>query len=442
MTGGAADASGAGRDGNRYERECGSMTGRETSRAPQVVTLTLSPARDLTIDVDAIDLGTSHRVAQAGGRLGGKGINVAQVLSALDWSVYVQGPVNTTDWPEAVGPTDDLVWDLTPTPARLRRSYALVESSGRATLFNERASEHPVEVWEQIEEKLRSRLVEPQVRALAISGSTPVDLPEGFVDRIVAAAHASGVSVVVDTSGPALITAAKAGADWLKPNTEELAELAELAAADATPTGSDQTRVDAQAADGFVDDSSQSMTPAFQVRSASALIAAGAGAVLASRGEAGLTLIDRSGPRSAAKLDQPVQGNPTGAGDAVVAALLSRLAEGTGSQSREATCTDDSAASRAADASLDDSAVSLNSADASLTDAEVESILTDAVAISASAVLMPQAGAIHGSWRALRDRVQIMAPAEPPSSAPEERQAPTTHPAPADHPSPADNPGE
>ncbi|WP_210603641.1 1-phosphofructokinase family hexose kinase [Brevibacterium oceani] len=439
MTGGAADVSGAGRDGNRYERECGSMAGGETSRAPQVVTLTLSPARDLTIDVEAIDLGTSHRVAQAGGRLGGKGINVARVLAALDRSVYVQGPVNTTDWPEAAGPTYDLVWDLTPTPARLRRSYALVESSGRATLFNERASEHPVELWEQIEEKLRSRLVEPQVRALAISGSTPVDLPEGFVDRIVADAHASGVSVVVDTSGPALITAAKAGADWLKPNTEELAE---LAAADATPTGSDQTRVGARPEDDVVDVGSAGMATDFQVRGASALIAAGAGAVLASRGEAGLVLIDRTGLRSAAKLDQPVQGNPTGAGDAVVAALLSRLAEGTGSQSREATCTDDSAASRAADASLDDSAVSLNSADASLTDVEVESILTDAVAISASAVLMPQAGAIHGSWRALRDRVQIMAPAEPTSSAPEERQAPTTHPAPAGHPSPTDNPGE
>jgi 1-phosphofructokinase family hexose kinase len=436
MTGGAADASGACRDGNRYERECGTMTGGETSSAPQVVTLTLSPARDLTIDVDAIDLGTSHRVAQADGRLGGKGINVARVLAALDRPVYVQGPVNTTDWPEAADPTDDLVWDLTPTPARLRRSYALVESSGRATLFNERASGHPVEVWKQIEEKLRSRLVEPQVRVLAISGSTPVDLPERFLDRIVAAAHASGVSVVVDTSGPALITAAKAGADWLKPNTEEIAE---LAADDATPTGSDQTRMDARPAD---DVGSPGMAADFQVRGASALIAAGAGAVLASRGEAGLVLIDRTGLRSAAKLDQPVQGNPTGAGDAVVAALLNRLAEGTGSQPREATCTDDSAASRAADASLDDSAVSLRSADASLTDAEVESILTDAVAISASAVLMPHAGAIHRSWRALRDRVQIMAPADPTSSAPEDRQAPTSHPAPDDHRSPIDNPGE
>ncbi|WP_166974815.1 1-phosphofructokinase family hexose kinase [Brevibacterium atlanticum] len=379
------------------------MTGGTANSAPQAVTLTLSPARDLTIDVDTIELGTSHRVAQAGSRLGGKGINVARVLAALGRSVYVQGPVNAADWPEDTGSDDGLLWDLTPTPAQLRRSYAIVESDGRATLFNEHASEHPAEVWAQIEEKLRLRLVEPQVRALAISGSTPKDLPEGLIGRVVSAAHAAGVIVVVDTSGPALITAAAAGADWLKPNVDELAEIAAGAAgrAVAGPEGA----------------------------GARALIAAGAGAVLVSRGEEGMVLIDRTGERSAARLDEPVRGNPTGAGDAVVAALLSRLTARPDSGPDEATLLRKSDASSAPDVepTLSDAEV-----DTVLPDTEVEAILTDAVAVSAAAVLMPQAGAIHPSWKTLRDHVQITSP-----TARTAHVAPTAHAVPTVLPRPA-----
>jgi fructose-1-phosphate kinase PfkB-like protein len=370
---------------------------------PRIITLTLSPARDLTIEADTIDLGTSHRVPQAKGRLGGKGINVARVLAALGRSVYVQGPVNAVDWPESADSVSEspdaksagaevpaqaatdlgagMVWDLTATPSPLRRSYALVEESGRATLFNEQASEHPAEVWAQLEAKLRARLAEPQVSALAISGSTPSDLPEGFFERAIASAHEAGVRVIVDTSGPALIAAARAGADWLKPNHEELAEL-----------------VTDGAGEPIADGDGELVT-----EGADRLIAAGASTVLVSHGGEGMVLIDRTGARSRARLDTPVQGNPTGAGDAVVAALLNRLTQ-------------------------DDAGT-----DALLTDAEVETILTDAVAISAAAVLMPQAGAIHPTWAELRDRVQIIAPndAPAPTSAParDDAAAPNGEPA-------------
>ncbi|MDN5737199.1 PfkB family carbohydrate kinase [Brevibacterium sp. BDJS002] len=319
---------------------------------PRVITVTLSPAWDITITVSHLDLGRSHRIDPAVGRLGGKGINVARVLADTGIGAYVQGPAAGEYRPEAdssagveasaaLGP----VWDLTPTPSRLRRSYAVVEGSGRATVLNETAAKHPPEVWDALSESISRRLSEPAVTVLVLSGSTPADCPEDFHTKLVRAAHAAGVSVIVDTSGPGLLRAARAGADWVKPNAEELNELFEHKDL---------------------------------IASAGELVSAGARNVLVSRGEDGMVLVDRTGQRGIARLDRVLQGNPTGAGDACVAALARCLAAK--SQGDEA---------------------------ARLPDEDVRAILTEAVALSASAVLMPQAGQIHPDWQKLRHDVVI-----------------------------------
>lgn len=332
-----------------------------TTADPSVTTVTLSPAWDLTISTQHLDLGRSHRVEPAVGRLGGKGVNVARVLASIGTGAYVQGPVAREHWPEhdsrACGSqagtstagtpaAAEPVWDLTPTPARLRSSFAVVEGSGRATVLNERACEHPQTTWTALRETIVDRLSEPAVTVLVLSGSTPADCPEDFHRRLVTAARAAGVRVIVDTSGPGLIRAARAGADWVKPNEEELSELF----AHEDPTAS-----------------------------ARALVRSGARNVLVSRGEDGMVLVDESGPRASARLQRVLRGNPTGAGDASVAALARCL----------------------------DTMVRGTPASEQLSDDEVREILTEAVALSASAVLMPQAGQIHPDWRNLRNDVVI-----------------------------------
>lgn len=329
-----------------------------TADDPSVITVTLSPAWDLTISAQHLDLGRSHRVEPAVGRLGGKGVNVARVLASIGTGTYVQGPVARAHWPEYDNRTcggqtgtgtpaaAGLVWDLTPTPSRLRSSFAVVEESGRATVLNERASGHPQATWTALTETIVDRLSQPPVTVLVLSGSTPADCPEDFHQRIVTAAHAAGVHVIVDTSGPGLIRAAWAGADWVKPNEEELSELF----AHEDPSAS-----------------------------ARELVRTGARNVLVSRGEDGMVLVDGSGPRSSARLQRALRGNPTGAGDASVAALarcLNEMGRGT-------------------------------PAGKQLADAEVRETLTEAVALSASAVLMPQAGQVHADWRNLRNDVVI-----------------------------------
>lgn len=335
---------------------------RASTVSPSVITVTLSPAWDLTITAAHLDLGRSHRVDPAVGRLGGKGVNVARVLASIGVGAYVQGPVARAHWPECsiatarrtgaenlavdAAPEAAPIWDLTETSARLRRSYAVVEESGRATVLNERAAQQTPAVWDALTQTITRRLTEPSVSVLVLSGSTPADCPDDFHSKIVSAAHTAGVEVIVDTSGPGLLSAARAGADWVKPNAEELNEL--FAHEDTTT-------------------------------SARELVRTGAHNVLVSRGEDGMVLVDESGQRSRARLRRVLHGNPTGAGDASVAALarcLAAMSQGT-------------------------------KASTQLADDDVDVILTEAVALSASAVLMPQAGRIHPDWQRLRHDVVI-----------------------------------
>ena len=365
----------------------------------RIVSVTLSPALDLTLAAGQLELGSSQRITAANARLGGKGINVARVLAELGCGVYVQGPVAREHWPVSAGgraadsPAADspagntasteqthrggLIWDLTDTESPLRRSFAIVEDSGRATVLNEHAHAHSAEVWAELEAGILRRMSEPGVRVLVISGSTPADLSTGFHDRVIAAAHEQGVTVIVDTSGPGMHLAARAGADWVKPNSEELAEIA--GADKPIQAGADEL-ISAGAG-------------------ANELIRAGAGTALVSFGSEGMVFVDDTGVRRQARLDGTLRGNPTGAGDAAVAALARWLADrpnprgpaeaGRFSGSRRPAVTE------------------------RLRDDEIEALLTDSVAISAAAVLMPQAGQIHPSWRRLREDVILGSPASP-----------------------------
>ena len=111
------------------------------------------------------------------------------------------------------------------------------------------------------------------------------------VASLVAAAHARGAQVIVDTHGPALLEALAAGADVVKPNADELAE--------AHP-GDD---------------------PVTAARGLSETYGA---TVVASLGADGVVAVGPTGAWQA-RPATPVTGNPTGAGDALVAGLARAL---------------------------------------------------------------------------------------------------------------------
>jgi 1-phosphofructokinase len=131
------------------------------------------------------------------------------------------------------------------------------------------------------------------------SGSLPRGVPEEFYAGLLPALHASGVRVVVDTSGPALSAAIPARPDLIKPNQEELAEAAGIGV---------HTLGDA-------------------VHAALILRGRGAGTVLASLGADGAILVDDTGTYHGEAPVTTVRGS-VGAGDATLAGFLAGGAAG------------------------------------------------------------------------------------------------------------------
>ncbi|MEV4616706.1 1-phosphofructokinase family hexose kinase [Kitasatospora sp. NPDC049258] len=261
-----------------------------------ILTVTLNAALDVTYFVDRLTPRTSHRVHAVHERAGGKGVNVARVLAAFGQPATVTGL--------AGGPTGAVLrreltaaglrHELVPIAADSRRTVTVVSrEDGDATVFNPVGPVVQPAEWQAFTAHYTELVREAEVVVLA--GSLPPGLPADAYGQLVALAGVAGAATVLDTSGPALRAALAAGPDVIKPNAAELAAVTggrDLAAA------------------------------AAELRSAGAL------AVVASDGPDGLHAVTPQGSWRATPPER-LAGNPTGAGDACVAALAAGLAAGT-----------------------------------------------------------------------------------------------------------------
>jgi 1-phosphofructokinase family hexose kinase len=303
-----------------------------------ILTVTPNPALDLTWHVDALVEGGTHRADAGVARAGGKGLNVARVAHAEGAAALAITTTGGRVGEEFAAElrASGVPHALVPVGAETRRSIAIVdEALGDTTIINERGLNPDDAEWALLIAELVERL--PAARVLVISGSFPPGAPDTLLPLLIEVGKDAGVPVIVDTSGPALLRAADAGAAVLKPNAAELAE-----------------------ATGITD----------PVEGARALIARGAELVLLSLGADGMLAVTASALVHA-RLDQPLAGNPTGAGDAGVAACAVLYAEGV---------------------------------------RDPEQILRRATAWSAAAVLMPLAGDISPQWTELAQQLRVSHP--------------------------------
>jgi tagatose 6-phosphate kinase len=251
-----------------------------------------SPAWDVTYHLDRLRLGATNRARSVSARAGGKAVNVARLLSLLGEDVTLVAPLG--------GTTGDLVTDdlaaagvpLVPVPAQpeTRCTTTLVDDdTGDATVVSEPSR---IGSWGRFVDRVDSLLASADV--MVAGGSMPVDAPiDGFAE-LCRLGRAHRVPVVVDTSGAALLAALDAGPDVVKPNEHELAEV--------------RPHHD-------------------PVQAASELAAKSGSTVAVSLGPEGLALTSDSGTW-VARPGEVVHGNPTGAGDAVTAALTRGLLHG------------------------------------------------------------------------------------------------------------------
>ena len=357
-----------------------------------IVTVTPNPALDLTWHVASLTIGDTHRADAGQARAGGKGLNVARVAHAQGADVLA---VTTTGGATGEEFAAELASSrvphvLVPVEASTRRSIALVdEALGDTTVVNERGVAPSDAEWQTLRDAVARALAAgapgaptpgapaagdergadtPDVgriprerptsgvsapgpdslgaRVLVISGSLPPGIPDDALPDLIRLGLDAGAIVIADTSGPALLAAADTGASVLKPNEHELRDA----------TGLDDP-----------------------IDGARELIRRGARLVLLSLGADGMLAVTPTAAGEVdvlhARLGEVLAGNPTGAGDAAVAACAVLM-----------------------DAGIHDP----------------DPILRRATAWSAAAVLMPLAGEIHPSWPDLESALTVTArPAGP-----------------------------
>ncbi|MGI5500062.1 1-phosphofructokinase family hexose kinase [Lentzea sp. CA-135723] len=248
----------------------------------RVLTVTLNAALDVTYRVEALEPGATHRVSDVAVRAGGKGVNVARVLHGLGVSVVASG--------FAGGAAGALLCDdlaragvaqaMFPVAGETRRTVTVV-GTGQATLFAEPGPVVTATEWDGFVR----HFAEADADVVVLSGSLPLGVPGDAYATLV---RASRVPVVLDADGPALAAGAAAGPAVITPNREELA---------------------AAIASGRREPDSDSV------------LTLGAEAALVSDGAQGMTAYTPDGTWTAAP-PEVLSGNPTGAGDAAVAALV------------------------------------------------------------------------------------------------------------------------
>jgi tagatose 6-phosphate kinase len=293
-----------------------------------ILTVTPNAALDVTYHVPSLRPGASHRVTEVAVRAGGKGINVARVLHALGHDTLVTGFAGGRAIQEdlAAGGIRERLVEL---PAPARRTVTIVSTEdGSATAFNEPGPVVSISDWTRLAGEFHALAERAEV--VVLSGSLPPGLPSDAYAQLIGTTPRP---VILDTSGTALLDGLPAGPHLVKPNADELRE-----------------------ATGTAD----------PVAAAGHLRERGAGAVVASLGQDGLLAVTPDGVWRARP--RPLSGNPTGAGDACVAALAAGLAAG----------------------------------------ADWPALLADAVALSAAAVACPLAGDVDlDIYRRLAPAIEV-----------------------------------
>lgn len=253
-----------------------------------ILCVALNAALDVTYRLQSVRWHSGNRVTSTAQRAGGKAINAARVLATLGEGVVITGII--------AGETGELIRrdlaqaglhaDLLTVTGESRRTVTIVDASaGDATGFWEPGLRLSPGDWERLVAHYRHLLGE--ATAVILSGSVPGASPDDAYAQLITIAHDQGVPAVLDADGAQLLSALPARPEIIKPNAEEL----ETATGQSEPsTGADLLRRQ------------------------------GAGSVVVSLGADGLLA---STPQGRWKAVPPVSlpGNPTGAGDACVAAL-------------------------------------------------------------------------------------------------------------------------
>ncbi len=212
----------------------------------RVLTVTLNPALDLTVQLPALRLGEVNRSDNLQVHAAGKGLNVAQVLADLGHQLTVTGFLGEANAQpfEQLFAARRFADEFVRVAGETRSNIKLAEADGRITDINGPG----LEVGAAQRDVLLARLerLVPGHELVVVAGSLPrgVEVPL-FVELLQQLARL-GARVALDTSGPALREGLALSPWLIKPNEEELAQARDLDPADAQALADEARRLNAR----------------------------------------------------------------------------------------------------------------------------------------------------------------------------------------------------
>lgn len=190
----------------------------------KILTLTLNPALDLTVQLPRLEPGQVNRSDEMHTHAAGKGVNVAQVLADLGHQLTVSGFLGEDNLQafETLFAKRGFVDAFIRVPGETRSNIKLAEHDGRITDLNGPGPQ----VSEAAQQALLARLdqIAPGHDAVVVAGSLPRGVSPQWLQALISRLKNLGLKVALDTSGEALRAGLAAGPWLIKPNTEELAD--------------------------------------------------------------------------------------------------------------------------------------------------------------------------------------------------------------------------
>jgi 6-phosphofructokinase 2 len=193
----------------------------------KIITLTINPALDKSAQIEEIKPEQKLRCHSIKYQPGGGGVNVSRVLQRLGIStncVFASGGgtgKHLNKLIQAEGIQTEAIYTSTPT----RENFSVIDSStGLQYRFGMPGTPLSAAELDSISDYVVKHLNEGDY--LVLSGSLAEETPADFYAKLINQLSSKNVRVVLDSSGPALKQALTECVFLIKPNQNELAQLA------------------------------------------------------------------------------------------------------------------------------------------------------------------------------------------------------------------------
>lgn len=189
-----------------------------------ILTITMNPSVDINYQLDSLQLDNVNRVSTVSKTAGGKGLNVARVLSQLDENVATTGLLGGTigDYIKNQLHDQKIPEKFMGIEKESRNCIAIIHDKGKQTEVLESGPVISEEEGQAFLKHLQTLL--DDVKVVTISGSLPKGLPDDYYVKVIKKCKDRNIKVILDTSGSVLknVMDSKVKPFAIKPNIDEL----------------------------------------------------------------------------------------------------------------------------------------------------------------------------------------------------------------------------